>query len=113
MSKCDVCGEQAVMSMGGATLCRPHSADVQAEIDALRAQGKQVNALGIARRMYRELNDTNNYMLRDLPAEMMRDMKQYALDNGGSVRDVILVAVAQFLTANGETAKRAVSQIKK
>ena len=39
-------------------------------------------------------------MLRDVPAEMMREMKQYALDNGGSVRDVILVAVAQFLASN-------------
>lgn len=100
MAKCDVCGEMALVSIGGASLCRPHSADVQAEIDDLRTQGKQVNALGIARKMYREQNDTNNYMLRDLPAEMMREMKQYALDNGGSVRDVILVAVAQFLSSN-------------
>lgn len=100
MAKCDVCGELASVSIGGAVLCRPHSADVQAEIDLIRSQGKQVNALGIARKMYREQNDTNDYMLRDLPAEIMREMKQYALDNGGSVRDVILVAVSQFLAAN-------------
>lgn len=100
--KCDVCGQQATVSIGGAALCRPHSEDVRAEIDALRAQGKQVNAAGIARRMFRELNDASNYMLRDVPAEMMREMKQYALDNGGSVRDVILVAVAQFLAANSK-----------
>ena len=102
MAKCDVCGELASVSIGGAALCRLHSADVQAEVDALRSQGRQVNALGIARRMYREANDASNYMLRDLPAEMMREMKQYALDNGGSVRDVILVAVAQFLASNSK-----------
>ena len=97
MANCDVCGQQATGSLGGVPLCRAHTEDVRAEIDALRAQGKQVNAAGIARRMYRDLTDASNYMLRDVPAEMMREMKQYALDHGGSVRDVILVAVAQFL----------------
>lgn len=102
MSKCDVCGQQASGSLGGVPLCRAHTEDVRAEIDLLRAQGKQVNAAGIARRMFRELTDASNYMLRDVPAEMMREMKQYALDNGGSVRDVILVAVAQFLASNAK-----------
>ena len=99
MKACDVCGQAAQMGIGGATLCRAHYEDVHAEIEALRSKGKQVNAAGIARRMYRDLHDTNNYMLRDLPAEMLREMKQYALDNGGSVRDVILVAIAQFLAS--------------
>jgi len=99
MANCNVCGVQASGSLGGVPLCCAHTEDVRAEIYALRSQGKQVNAAGIARRMFRELTDSGNYMLRDVPAEMMREMKQYALDNGGSVRDVILVAIAQFLAS--------------
>lgn len=38
-------------------------------------------------------------VLRDIPDEMMREMKMYAAANGGSVRDVIMVAVAQFLVS--------------
>ena len=97
MATCDVCGQMATGSLGGVPLCRAHTEDVRAEIDDLRAQGKQVNAAGIARRMYRELNGAKNYMLRDIPDEMMREMKMHAAANGGSVRDLILVAVAQFL----------------
>lgn len=96
MKPCDVCGQQAMMSIGGAVLCRAHYEDVVAEIDALRAQGKQVNAAGIARRMYRELNESSNYMFRDIPKDLMDAARHRAVDDNCSVREVILSALRSY-----------------
>ena len=55
MKSCDACGsDKGSIGMGGATLCRQCAADIQDEIDQLRAAGKPVDVMRIARRMYRE-----------------------------------------------------------
>lgn len=95
--KCEVCGQAASISIGGVGLCPAHAEDVRAEIDDLRAQGKQVNAMGIARRMYREANAAGNYLLRDAPQELMDRAKQRALDDRCTMRDVILAALRSYL----------------
>jgi hypothetical protein len=67
-------------------------------MDRLRRTGKPVNAIKITRRLYREKNKpVADYHLRDIPAAMMAEMKHRALDEGGSVRGLIITAVAQYL----------------
>jgi hypothetical protein len=100
--KCDACGEELKggFSLGGTLLCRVCRADVTAEIDATRAAGKQVNAMGIARRMYREKNDTLNYNFRDIPEAMMQELREAACREKCTVRDIMLVAISQWLAKN-------------
>jgi len=99
MRTCDACGKPEISSsIGGAFLCRTCAVDVKAEIDTVRSQGKQINALGIARKIYRETFSTGNYMLRDIPADLMNAAKQKALDESSSVRDIILKSLRLYLT---------------
>lgn len=96
---CDACGKdiKGGVGIGGALLCRPCSEDVKIEIDRIRAEGKQVNALGIARKMYRETHSTGDYQLRDIPKELWDKAKHKAVDEGISVRDVVLKALKAYL----------------
>ena len=85
------------MSIGGAMLCRTCHVDVQAEIDRLRSSGKPVNAIGIARTMFREAHSAGDYQLRDIPQELWDKAKHKAIDEGGSLRDIILQALRAYL----------------
>lgn len=92
MKNCDACGKQLKggIGIGGAMLCRTCSEDVRNEIDRLRAEGKQVNALGIARKIYRETHSAGNYYLRDVPKDLMDQIKEQAHQQGLSIRDWML-----------------------
>lgn len=97
-SACAVCGAPGNIGMGGTMLCTAHAEDVRVEMDALRAQGKPVNVSGIARRMYREQQSADTtYNLRDIPAELWDRAKHRALDEGISVRELILRAVQRYI----------------
>ena len=96
--QCEACGTtQNLGSLGGVLLCRAHMADIQAGVEALRADGKQVNVMGIARRMYRETNGANTYLLRDIPDNLTVSAKRRALEQGISLRELILDALRAYL----------------
>lgn len=99
MRDCDACGKplQGGIGMGGALLCNGCAEDVRVEIDARRARGESVNALGIARGIFRETHSAGAYLLRDVPAEVMTAAKHRAVDDKCSVRDVIISALRQYL----------------
>ena len=99
MRQCEACGTTQNLggSLGGVLLCRGHMADIQAEVEALRADGKQVNVMGIARRMYRETNGANTYLLRDIPDNLTVSAKRRALEQGISLRELILDALRAYL----------------
>jgi hypothetical protein len=99
MRKCEACGttKNVVGSLGGVMLCKAHYADISAEVEAIRADGKQVNVMGIARRMFREQYSTGNYILRDIPKEIWDKAKQRAFDDGMSLREIVLTAVEKYL----------------
>lgn len=99
MRQCEACGITQMLSgsLGGVLLCKAHMADILAEVDALRADGKQVNVAGIARRMYREANGANTYLLRDVPDALITAAKRKALDQGMSLRELILDALRAYL----------------
>lgn len=98
-NECNACGKQILggIGIGGAILCPLCAEDVRQEIDQQRSEGKQVNALGIARKIYRETHSAGDYLLRDIPKELMDAAKHRAIDDGRTVREVILAALRGYL----------------
>lgn len=98
MRSCDACGSGRVfVSMGGASLCRDCEPGIRLEMEQLREAGKSVNVLHIAKRIYRETFSGGDYLLRDVPKELWLQAKHRALDEGISVRDMILEALRRYL----------------
>lgn len=98
MKLCDACGNpKASIGMGGAILCRDCEPDIRVEMDALRQAGKPVNVLHIAKRIFRETHDAGNYLLRDIPDDLWVKAKHRAVDDGSSLRDLVLKAIHTYL----------------
>ena len=99
MTNCAACGKdtKAGISIGGTLLCRECAADVEIEIERLRAEGKQVNVAIIARKMFRESCAPGGYLLRDIPQELWSKAKHKAIDKEISLRELILRAVSEFI----------------
>jgi len=99
MNFCDACGKplKGGYGIGGAMVCRDCEPLLQLEIDQLRAQGKPANALHIAKRILRETHSGGNYLLRDLPNDLWQKAKHRAVDDGDSLRDLILKALHSYL----------------
>ncbi len=97
---CSACGIplQGGISIGGAILCRDHAEDVRAEIDRQRKEGGHPNAAGIARRMYREMYSAGNYLLRDVPKELMESIGEIARGQKTDMRAVIIQAMRAYAT---------------
>lgn len=84
--------------MGGVLLCREHAEDVRIEIDRLRAEGKPVSVVGIARRMYREaVGGTSNYLLKDFPGSLKERAKLRAVRDDTDVRQLMLIGLEREL----------------
>jgi uncharacterized Zn finger protein (UPF0148 family) len=99
---CDACGAPAFISMGGAMLCRACDVDVKEEIDRLRSQGKPVNAMHIARKIFKETHSAGAYQLRDIPKDLWDAAKHAAIDRGISLRDLILEALKKEIETDGK-----------
>jgi hypothetical protein len=98
MSDCAACGKpNANQGIGGVLICHQCSPDIHAEIETLRSDGKPVNVAHIARRIYRETNSAGNYLLRDIPQDLWDQAKHRAVDEGASLRDLILKALRSYL----------------
>lgn len=99
MKLCDACGKPTIggIGIGGAFICRSCDPDIKSGIDHLRSQGKPVNALHIAKRIYRETHSDGNYLLRDLPDELWQRAKHRAVDDGDSLRDLIIKSLHLYL----------------
>ena len=97
---CDACGKpiKSGTGVGRATLCRTCLPDVMVEIERLRQQGKPTDALAIARQIFRETHSAGAYLLRDIPAELWTAAKHKAVDEGLSLRELILKALQEYLT---------------
>ena len=99
MRMCDGCGKTkgVMIGIGSALLCRYCDVDVRPKIEKLRSQGKPVNVLQIARKMFRETHSAGNYLLRDIPQDLWNKAKHKAVDSGDSLRDLILKALYLYL----------------
>ena len=99
MELCDMCGKplKGGTTMGGAFVCRICSVDLRGEMDKLFAKGKPVHGLKIARQIYRETYVGGNYLFRDIPDDLWNKAKHRAVDDGDSLRDLILKALYTYL----------------
>jgi hypothetical protein len=95
---CDACGSpKAQIEMGGASLCHDCDVLVRHEIERLRYEGKPVNVLHIAKRIFRENNSASNYLLRDIPEELWNKVRHRAVDEGCSLRDLVIKSLNEYL----------------
>lgn len=96
---CDACGKpvKGGIGMGGALICRDCDPDIRAEMDRLRAAGQSVNVLQIARRIFRETHSAGDYLLRDIPDDLWTAAKHRAVDDGDSLRGLLLRALRAYL----------------
>lgn len=99
MRNCDGCGRPtpAAIGIGRAWACPVCHPVIQEEIETARAAGRQVNAMGVARRMYRERHNTGDFLIRDIPREILQQLKIKAASEGVTVRDLVIRAVAGVL----------------
>lgn len=99
MNFCDACGRplKGGYGIGGAMLCRTCEPDITAEINKLHAAGKPVNALQIAKQIFRDFNSAGNYYLRDIPDALWTQVKHRAVDEKISLRELILKALYKYL----------------
>ena len=98
MNLCSACGSpKAIIGIGGAILCNDCEPEIRVEMDALRAAGKPVNVLHIAKRIYRETHSDGNYLLRDVPTALWDKAKHRAVDDGDSLRNLVLKALISYL----------------
>ena len=97
--RCDACGRTggAMVGMGGALICRQCDPDVRAEMDRLRAEGKPVNVMHIARKLFRTTNRGSDYLIRDFPADLRAKAEARAGTDNDSLREVILRALETYL----------------
>jgi len=100
MRTCDACGTplKGGISLGGALVCRICEPDINAEINRLQAEGKPVNALAIARNIFRETHSAGNYLLRDIPKDLWIAAKHKAVDKGMDLRELILDAIREYIS---------------
>jgi len=101
MRTCDVCGRPikgASCWIGRALACRTCEPDLKAEIEKERMEGKPVSAIRIAKRMFREnYSSDGEYLLRDLPNDLWQKVKHRAVDDGDSLRGLILKALYTYI----------------
>ncbi len=92
MKTCNACGEKtnSGVSIAGTFVCRSCEPNIQAQIERQQSEGKQVSVRGIARQRYRELHDTTDYTLRDIPKATWDRAKDMANDKDITLRELIL-----------------------
>ena len=86
---CAACGRQDVhRSVGGVLLCGHCHPLVMGRVEAARASGRTADAGKEARALLRET--AQDYLLRDIPADLWQQAKHASVDRGVSLRDLLL-----------------------
>lgn len=98
MKPCDACGNtKSHIGIGRAFLCRDCESLVREVMDEHRLAGNPVNALHIAKRMFRESNPIGSYLLRDIPSDLWKRAHHCCIDEHISLRDLILKSIHAYL----------------
>lgn len=93
--RCAVCGIEAHQTLGGVALCRAHYPDVLERLDAAKATGQPADVAKEARALLRET--AQDYLLRDIPADLWRQAKHASVERGVSLRDLLLDGLRAIL----------------
>ena len=100
MSTCTVCQREMPggIIIGGIVVCRQCEPELISRIDKARASGQsRVSAAGIAREIYNEQFAGSDYLLRTPPKDLMDAVKHRAVDDGDSIRDIIIKALRAYV----------------
>ena len=100
MSTCTVCQKEIPggVIIGGIIVCRQCEPELISRIDKARASGQsRVSAAGIAREIYSEQFAGSDYLLRTPPRELMDAVKHRAVDDGDSIREIIIKALRAYV----------------
>ncbi|MBA7640748.1 hypothetical protein ES703_48419 [subsurface metagenome] len=99
MGLCDMCGKQLKCSVriDGAFVCRRCAVDLRIEIDRLHTEGKPVDALKIAREIFHKIYSGGDFLIRDVPEELMNKALRRADVDGDSLRDLMVRALREYV----------------
>ncbi len=94
---CLACGRpDARNAIGGTLICAECRPALMERLDAARADGKTPDASREARAMLRET--AQNYILRDIPADLWQQAKHASVDRGLSLRDLLLAGLRKEIS---------------
>lgn len=101
MSTCTVCQREMPggIIIGGIVICCQCEPVLRERIDAIRAEnrGGTISAAKIAREIYNEQFAGSDYLLRTPPKDLMDAVKHRAVDDGDSIRDIIIKALRAYV----------------
>jgi hypothetical protein len=99
MKTCAACGTtKRLTGLGNILLCPDHYQDIRSKAEALHAEGKTVDVGKIAREMFLESYSVGSYILRDIPTELWDTAKHRSIDDGVSLRELLLTALQDYLS---------------
>lgn len=100
-AKCSVCQSETPggIIIGGTIVCRECEPILRGRIDAIRQSNPNatISAAGIAREIYSEQFAGSDYLLRTPPKDLMDAVKHRAVDDGDSIRDIIIRALRAYV----------------
>jgi len=86
--------------MGGTMVCRDCQPIVREAMETSRRETGQVDVARICRKIYMETYSGGNYLFRDIPAELKARAEHRAIDEGCSLREIILRSLEQYTATN-------------
>ncbi|GAJ03942.1 unnamed protein product [marine sediment metagenome] len=103
MGLCDMCGRRIKGHLlpSSTVICRSCFGELQIVIAKLRAEGRAVEGLRIAREGFNETYTGGDYLIRDIPEELVNKALMRADKDGDSLRDVTVKAMQAYLTEKG------------
>lgn len=99
---CDACGAitPSGISIGGAYICPTCEPEIYTEIDRLREAGERVNVRHIARRLLKE-GGQGRWIMEAPPVKLWEEAKDLARDKKVSMRELVILAVDQYIDGRG------------
>ena len=85
--------------IGGIVVCRQCEPILRERIDAIRQSNPNatISAAKLAREIYNEQFAGSDYLLRTPPKDLMDAVKHRAVDDGDSIRDIIIKALRAYV----------------
>jgi len=96
---CAACGRKTPVIVGikGVVICQSCEPEVKSRMEELRDTNKPVNVGHIARKIFREAKDPGSFMIRDIPKDLWDKAKHKAIDEGCTLREIVLSAVSDYV----------------
>ena len=103
MGLCEMCGRRIGVGLliDGDIVCGTCFGELQIEIEKRRAEGKPVEGVKIDREGFNKTYSGVDYLIRDIPEELVNKALRRADKDGDSLRDVTVKAMQAYLMEKG------------